>query len=198
MKLATNTLIVLGLAIGLAGGVTYWELVGKPQRLQEETKKAKLFRFAESEVTEIAIIQPQQTLKFKRVNAGKWTMLAPKTQPANDAPIAFLLGQLTQGERVQDEPITIPPQDRAKFGLATPRARIEITLANGNRHRLILGNPDFTGTALYAEIDPDPTTRNAPVVVTLVPVDLKNAVQRELQEWQAPPAKASPSPQPKP
>ncbi len=196
MKLATSTLIVLGLAIGLAGGVAYWELVGKPQRQQQETQKAKLFRFKEAEVTEIAIIKPKQTLKFKRVHAGKWTMLAPQTQPANEAPIAFLLGQLTQGERVQDQPITIPQQDKAKFGLATPSATIEITLANGNQHRLILGNTDFTGTALYAEIDPDPAA--GPAVVTLVPVDLQNAVNRELQEWQAPPAKASPSPKPKP
>ncbi|WAS05660.1 DUF4340 domain-containing protein [Gloeomargaritales cyanobacterium VI4D9] len=198
MKLAPSTLIILGLAIGLAGGVSYWEFVGKPQRQEQQIKQAKLFNFTEKDVTAITIIKPKETLKFERVKVGEWRMVAPQKTPANDAPIAFLLGQLTNVERVQDKDITIPVQDQAKFGLAVPSATIQVTLENGNNHRLILGNTDFSGTALYAEIDPpaEGTTRQ----VALVPIDLQNAVNRELQEWQAPAQKPTPkaSPSPKP
>ncbi len=195
MKLSPSTWIVLGLAIGLAGGVSYWELVGKPQRQQQEIKQAKLFNFTEKDVKAITITKPKETLKFERVNAGEWQMVAPQKKPANDAPIAFLLGQLTNVERVQDNDITIPVADLAKFGLAVPSATIQVRLANGNNHRLVLGNVDFSGTALYAQIDPpaEGTSRQ----IAVVPIDLQNAVNRELPEWQAP-AKPSPRPQASP
>ncbi len=200
MKLSTSTLIVLGLAIGLAGGISYWELVGKSRQEEQAIKKAKLFNFTEKDVKAITITKPKETLKFERVKVGEWQMIAPQKKPANDAPIAFLLGQLTNVERVQENDITIPAADRAKFGLAVPSATIQVTLENGNNHRLILGNMDFSGTALYAEIDPPTEATSLPIA--LVPIDLQNAVNRNLSEWQAPakPAtpKASPTPKPSP
>ncbi|MEN9216505.1 MAG: DUF4340 domain-containing protein [Gloeomargarita sp. HHBFW_bins_162] len=196
MKLSTSTLIVLGLAIGLAGGIGYWELVGKRQQQERQIQKAKLFNFTEKDVKAITITKPKETLKFERINLGQWQMVAPEKKPANDAPIAFLLGQLTHVERVQDNDITIPAADRAKFGLAVPSATIQVTLENGNNHRLILGNTDFSGTALYAEIDPPADAQS--LQIALVPIDLQNAVNRELNEWQAPAQKTEPSPSPRP
>lgn len=196
MKLAASTLIVLGLAIGLAGGIGYWEWVGKPQQQERQMQKAKLFNFTEKDVKAITITKPQETLKFERVKLGEWQMIAPRKTPANDAPIAFLLGQLTHGERVQDKEITIAAAERAKFGLAVPMATIQLTLENGNQHRLILGNRDFSGVALYAEIDPAPEA--ASLAVALVPIDLENAVNRSLAEWQAPAKPAAPKPSPSP
>ncbi|APB35163.1 hypothetical protein GlitD10_2819 [Gloeomargarita lithophora Alchichica-D10] len=196
MKLSPNTLIILGLAIGLTGGIGYWELVGKPQREERQIQQAKLFNFAEKDVTAITIIKPKLTLKFQRVKLGQWQMVEPQKKPANDAPIAFLLGQLTNVERVQENDITIPAQDKAKFGLAVPSATIQVTLENGSQHRLILGNTDFSGTALYAEIDPPAEATSLPIA--LVPIDLQNAVNRDVKEWQAPAQKAEPKPSPTP
>ncbi|MCS7032095.1 MAG: DUF4340 domain-containing protein [Gloeomargarita sp. SKYG116] len=191
MKLSTSTLIILALAIGLAGGVAYWEWVGKPQRQEQATRKARLFNFTEKDVTAITIIKPKETLKFERVKPGEWKMVQPQQKPANTAPIAFLLGQMTTAERVQDQDLTIKPEEKAQFGLTTPLAMIQVTLENGNQHRLILGNPDFTGVALYAQIDPP--TEATSLSVALVPIDLRNAVDRPLGEWQA-----SPKPEKKP
>ncbi|MEN9233047.1 MAG: DUF4340 domain-containing protein [Gloeomargarita sp. DG02_3_bins_56] len=196
MKLSASTLIVLGLAIGLAGGIGYWEWVGKPQQQERQMQKAKLFNFTEKDVKAITITKPKETLKFERVKLGEWQMIEPQKKPANDAPIAFLLGQLTHGERVQEKDISIPAAERAKFGLAVPMATIQVTLENGNQHRLILGNRDFSGVALYAEIDPAPEAQS--LAVALIPIDLENAVSRSLAEWQAPAKPAAPKPSPSP
>ncbi|MEN9208439.1 MAG: DUF4340 domain-containing protein [Gloeomargarita sp. GMQP_bins_120] len=195
MKLAKSTLLILALALGLGTGVALWEGVFKPQRQQEATRRARLFNFTEKDATAITIRQPNQTLQFERVKAGEWRMRQPESKPANEAPIAFLLSQMTTAQRVQDQDITIAAKEKGKFGLDKPLATIEVTLANGNRHRLVLGNADFTGVALYALIDPP--VEGETLRVALVPVDLRNAVDRNLSEWQAaPPKEAKPSSQP--
>ncbi|MCS6783006.1 MAG: DUF4340 domain-containing protein [Gloeomargarita sp. SKYBB_i_bin120] len=199
MKLSTSTVVVLVLAIALGGSVAYWEFVGKPQRQEQLNRQARLFNFTEKQVTAITIQKRNETLQFERVKLGEWQMVKPQKKPANEAPIAFLLGQMTTAQRVQDQDITIAAHEKAKFGLDKPLATVQVTLENGNQHRLVLGNPDFTGVALYAQIDPPV---EAPTLqVALVPIDLRNAVDRSLSEWLAVPKKeeskkAQPSPKP--
>jgi len=110
-----------------------------------------------------------------------WQMIAPKPGPANVATVDFLLDLIVTAE--SERSLTLKQDQLSETGLEKPLATIELTLVNQDRHRLVLGQPDFSGNALYAQVDP-PDQVKAEVDVVLVPLDFQSAVVRPLSDWQ--------------
>lgn len=109
--------------------------------------------------------------------------------PANEAHIAFLLNELAtgKGDRIIADP-------RIEDGLDKPLATVDISLNNGKKHQLILGNLNYNNTALYAIADP-PTQLIKPLDILLVPVNFQNAVNRPLSEWKQQEIQPTPKPE---
>lgn len=109
--------------------------------------------------------------------------------PANEAHIAFLLNELAtaKGDRIIADP-------RIEDGLDKPLATVDISLNNGKKHQIILGNLNYNNTALYAIADP-PTQLTKPLDILLVPVNFQNAVNRPLSEWKQPEIQPTPTPE---
>ncbi|XWK87359.1 MAG: hypothetical protein U7127_24680 [Phormidium sp.] len=109
--------------------------------------------------------------------------------PANEAYIAFLLNQLATGKsnRIIADP-------RIEDGIDKPLATVEITLNNGKKHQIILGNLNYNNTDLYALVDP-PTQLTKPLDILLVPINFQNAVNRPLSEWKQQEIKPTPTPE---
>jgi hypothetical protein len=107
--------------------------------------------------------------------------------PANEAYVAFLLTQLTtgKGDRIIADP-------RIEDGIDKPLATVDITLNNGKKHQLILGNFNYNNTALYALADP-PQQLTKPLDILLVPINFQNAVNRPLSEWKQQEIKPTPT-----
>lgn len=115
--------------------------------------------------------------------AAEWQMQQPLPGPANDASIAFLLNLMTTG--ASSKSFTIAADRAAEFGFDTPYATVTVTLKDGSTHRLILGNPDFDRTSLYAQIDPpEGTSETTELTLRLVPMTFEQAVGRPLDDWQ--------------
>jgi len=112
--------------------------------------------------------------------------------PANEAHIAFLLNELATGK--SDRIIADP---RIEDGIDKPLAIVDITLNNGKKHQLILGNLNYNNTALYAVTDP-PTQITKPLDILLVPIDFQNAVNRPLSEWKQQEIQPTPTPEASP
>ncbi|MEB3272821.1 MAG: DUF4340 domain-containing protein [Prochlorothrix sp.] len=121
---------------------------------------------------------------------AEWQIVQPLPGPANDASIAFLLNLIATG--ASSKSFTIAADRAAEFGLATPYATVTVTLKDGSTHRLILGNPDFDRTSLYAQVEspvtaPDAATTPAgsrDLTLRLVPMSFEQAVSRPLDDWQ--------------
>ncbi|OKH40909.1 hypothetical protein NIES2119_00960 [[Phormidium ambiguum] IAM M-71] len=109
--------------------------------------------------------------------------------PANEAHIAFLLNELATGK--SDRIIADP---RIEDGIDKPLAIVDITLNNGKKHQLILGNLNYNNTALYAVADP-PTQLTKPLDILLVPINFQNAVNRPLSEWKQQEIQPTPTPE---
>lgn len=109
--------------------------------------------------------------------------------PANEAYVAFLLNELATGK--SDRIIADP---RIEDGIDKPLAIVDITLNNGKKHQLILGNLNYNNTALYAVADP-PTQLTKPLDILLVPIDFQNAVNRPLSEWKQQEIQPTPTPE---
>lgn len=185
MNLSKTTLILLLLALGLGGFVYFYEIRGATQRQEATAQEKQIFGFEEAQVTALSVKTQTQTLKFERVDkSGKssWQMKAPSNTAASDASIAYLLDLLAQGK--SDRTLSASTNQLAEYGLNRPQANIEVKLRNNETHQLILGNPNFDRSFLYAQADP-PTKTTGNVDVLLVSPDFGNAVNRQLSEWKS-------------
>jgi hypothetical protein len=182
MKLQKTTWILIIVAMLLGGFVYFYEGQGKPQPEDVKTTQKKLFDFQEADIQALTIETKQETLKFEKTGEANqpWRMKQPKDVPANEAVVSFLLNLLVEGE--SDRAFSISPEQTKDYGLDKPFATINIQLKNGKKPKLVLGNPDFEGKFLYAQIDPS-TQSDRALTVILVTQDFQYALQRDLAEW---------------
>lgn len=193
MKLQRSTWTLLGVAVILGGYVLVTEL----SRSQSDSSTVAtagnqdLFRFEEDDIQSFIITTQDQTLAFEKDSDGVWQMTEPVAERANDSTVAFLLNQLATGR--SNSPTEATADQLAEFGLAEPFAAVQVTLANGDTHSLLLGDVNFSGEFRYAIADPDPaltsTTNTEPAAgtkttVVLVPNTFASAINRPLEEWQ--------------
>ncbi|MEB3269344.1 MAG: hypothetical protein VKJ09_12450 [Leptolyngbya sp.] len=189
MKLQKTTLALLAIAVALGGAVIVAENRRDPQQAavdQAQGASSPVFTFEESAVTGLHIETDGQAVTFERDDQGLWQMTAPEPGPAEEAAIAFLLSRLTTDGLTQT--LTMAGTDQEAFGLAVPFATVDLTLADGTTHQVILGGSDFSGEGIYALVDPEtfPIPDDAEAVpVALLSLDIRNGVDRPLVEWQA-------------
>ncbi|HIK46343.1 MAG TPA: DUF4340 domain-containing protein [Leptolyngbyaceae cyanobacterium M65_K2018_010] len=206
MKLQRSTVILVGMALLLGAGVLIAESQRSrsPQTAEVGPQAGALLGFAESEVTTLRVERQGETLLLERQGDGNWQMIQPQRSPAEPGAVAFLLSRLNTDAPLQT--VTMAPDQVADFGFSDPAGTVTVTLQNGTDHVLILGGPEFSGSANYAIIDPPtwpPEPEGAPYEVLVVNRDIANGINRPLEEWKMPvespsQEEASPSTTPSP
>lgn len=188
MKLKRSTVMLVGVAFLLGAGV----LIAESQRSQspesatETESTAPIFTFEEADVATLAVDRGNETLVFEQGDDETWQMTAPDQALAEPGAIAFLLSRLNTDSPLQT--VTMSADQSTDFGFDAPLGIVTATLKDGTEHELILGGPDFSGSANYAVIDPDPwppagETEYSVLVVTR---DVANGINRPLAEWKMP------------
>jgi hypothetical protein len=140
MKLQKTTVALIAIALVLGVGVLVAENRRNPQQAavdQAEGASSPVFTFDEAAVTALHIETDGQAVTFERDDDGFWQMTEPESGPAEEAAIAFLLSRLTTDGLTQT--LTMAETDQEAFGLAVPFATVDLTLADGTTHQLILG-----------------------------------------------------------
>lgn len=196
MKLQRSTVALVGAALILAAAVLVLEsqaprrqAADSPDTSVEQAGRPdaaarSLFDFAETDVVALQVQRSQETLAFKRDEAGNWQMVSPQAAEAEAAAIAFLLSRLTSDAPLRE--ITLAADQQQTYGFDPPAATVELTLQDGKTHTLVLGGRDFSGSSLYALVDPAalPLAADAePVPLYIVSPDVASAVERPLPEW---------------
>jgi len=213
MKIQRTPIILFAIAVLLGSTVLLYETQRGAKQEEALSSAQKLFPFQESDVQAFTLTTPLYTRSFAKVSATQktpspslnaspvpqlWQMTAPKKTTASEGSVAFLLNLIGTG--TSEKTLTIPTVRLSEFGLDKPQATIDITLQNQTKHRLVLGNPDFNRSFLYAQIDP-PKSSTPEQTIHLVSLDFENAVNRPIEEWQQQPAdkpKPLPPSSPKP
>lgn len=183
MKLQRTTLILILLALGLAGFVSFYEFHLKTQQEEVKDKNQQIFSFESDDVQFLTIKTKNAIINLERNKNSeqpKWLMTSPEQTPANDAIVSYLMDLLVKGK--SNRTVSIPVNQVAEFGLEQPQATILIVLKNQKTHQLILGKSDFNRRFLYAQVDAI-TKSNSNVDILLVSKDFENAVNREVSEW---------------
>ncbi|WP_254566167.1 DUF4340 domain-containing protein [Oscillatoria sp. HE19RPO] len=132
------------------------------------------------ETTPNPVETPETTETTETTETAPATPAIPATYPANEAYVAFLLNELVRGK--SERVLSATPQQIRDYGLENPQATIDITLRTGETYQLVVGNRDFTGSNLYAQVDPRRGSLIAQPVL-LLSTNLENAVDRPLEEW---------------
>jgi hypothetical protein len=116
---------------------------------------------------------------------GNSTQISQEKVYANEAYVSFLLEQLVSDRSQQT--LTATPEQIKEYGLNPPVAIIEVILKDQKIYQMILGKSEFSGNAIYAQINPPlPETENQTVLV--VSKNFQYAVDRTLEEWKQPAA----------
>ncbi|OUL35181.1 hypothetical protein BV372_11675 [Nostoc sp. T09] len=198
MKFSRTTLILLLLALGLGGFVYFHEIRGATQREEVKEKKQQIFAFTADDVQSLSITTQKVSLSLERnaqESQPKWLLKFPVSEPANDAIVSYLMDLLVKGK--SDRSLSIPPSQKADFGLDQPQATINISLKNQQSHQLLLGKPNFNRSFLYAQADPT-VKPDGNIDVLLVSTDFENAVNRDISEWKQPAANSDKTSTPSP
>ena len=188
MKFQRSTLMLVGAAFLLGAGV----LIAESQRSQPGSPTAQtdgagpILTFDESDVATLTVDRGNETLVFEQGDDGNWQMLEPDNALAEPGAIAFLLSRLNTDSPLQT--VTMQADQATDFGFNAPVGIVTVTLNDGTEHQLILGGPDFSGSANYAVIDPDPwpPAAGTEYSVLVVTRDVANGINRPQEEWLMP------------
>lgn len=98
-------------------------------------------------------VEDGAVVALARDEAGAWQVMVPVTGPADAWAVGSLLGALSSlVPNRRFEPGAVAPAD---VGLDPPRVVAEAELEDGERVRLLLGDDNPQGTALYAQVAGD-------------------------------------------
>lgn len=152
MLIRKPTLVILLLAIALGGGVYYFDWKRGKEVKPEALKRA--YSIQASDVLSFTLSHPSQpsapVIRFSK-SGGNWQIVAPVQTAADQSVVDGIVDQIAGAEVMQTEPGT---PDRLKaYGLDPAQASLELQLANGQKHTLLVGTKSFTGDSVYAVVD---------------------------------------------
>jgi len=184
LKLQRTTWILVAIAAILGSAVYLGEIRGRAWREAAQARQRRVFDVAAEAIEQITI-EPREgdVLHFERSaeEPAAWELTEPVAGRANEAAIAFLLDQLVDAQ--QEGAFAIQRRDRADYGFDEPAASLEIRVAARDEpYELVLGRTNFDERLVYALVNP-PAASADELQVVLLPIDLKYAVERKLNEW---------------
>ncbi len=177
MALQKSTVIWLVIAL-MAGGISAITLSRpKPPEVAPLDTQKPLFIFSRQDIQGLTIQNGQELLAFVKTEADpeQWQMLEPQRTNASEAAIAFLTNLLIDRRNYLSFEVTAAQFDT--YGLVNPYSTITIELAGQSPQTLTLGNANFDNTQIYGRV-------NDELRVWVLPGDFRNAVTRDITEWQ--------------
>ena len=172
MLIRKTTLVILVLAIALGGAVYYFDWKRGNAAKPEPFKRA--YALQASDVVSFALSHPARpgdpTIRFSK-SGGLWQIVAPVQTGADQSTVDGIVDQIAGAEIMQTEPGT---PDRLKaYGLDPAQASLELQLANGTKHTLLIGTKTFDGDSVYGVVDGSQS-------VSLLPMLLATSTARTL------------------
>jgi Domain of unknown function (DUF4340) len=171
-----STLIVVVCAILLGGAVYYFQWrSSKTEKPLEDTSKPA-FSIQADDITALTISHPGKTdqplIQLSNQN-GNWTITQPLETGADASAVRGIADGLASARISQTEPGTA---DRLKvYGLDSPHVELSFQVKSGAKHKILMGDKDFTDISVYSIIDDSKT-------VSLLPVSLYTSTDKSVDD----------------
>lgn len=171
-----STLIVLVCAALLIGGVYFFQWrSSKTEKPPEDTSKLA-FSVQADEITSLTIAHPGKADRpaIELANrSSNWNILQPLDTAADSSAVHGITDGLASARISQTESGT---PDRLKaYGLDSPKVELDFQVKSGAKHKIVMGDKDFTGSSVYAVIDGAKT-------VSLLPVSLLDSTDKSVDD----------------
>jgi Domain of unknown function (DUF4340) len=172
-----STLVVLVCAIVLCGALYYYEKrTSSTTTIPEDKSKPAFTSVAADDITALTISHPGKTdqppVQLSNHN-GNWTITRPLDTSADQSAVRGIADGLASARVSGTEPAA---PDRLKaYGLDSPRVDLDFQLKNGAKHKILMGDKDFTGISVYSLIDNAKT-------VSLLPISLYDSTDKPVND----------------
>ena len=140
------------------------------------------FASADARAVRIESLGDERRTEFAYRDSGLWHIIYPVEEEADQGQVVRLVEELADLRPRRALTGTTAPL--ADYGLEPPAMRVEVELADGSWHAILLGARNADRSAYYARVDGQPT-------VYLVPSTLGTDAERYLN---IPPVKPTPTP----
>lgn len=180
------TALVLGSVVYVLEGV-----IPQQQAQQNETRSHLFPNLDPAQIRRIIVTTPDKRLVLQQSRTNnQWRLTEPEPAIANAATVAFLTNILAEGQHKQQ--LEVAPQDLEEYGLDDPMAAITVDLRGEVVPTvLVLGQLSFDEQSIYIyrrtddpfQAPDDDTPQPASITVSLVPIELRYAIDRDLSEW---------------
>jgi len=152
--ISRSTLIVLILAVLIGGGTYYYQKKHSTPPPSTDASKPVFASMQSADIQSITLHHLPEgkdtTIALNRSGEG-WEMSQPLNTPADTSSVQGIADGLAEASSSQSEPGT---PDRLKaYGLDPGSIAIDFTTKKGAKHKVLLGNKDFTGNDVYAVVD---------------------------------------------
>jgi Domain of unknown function (DUF4340) len=176
MLIKKSTLIVAVCAIALVGGVYFFQARSdKAEKPSEDTSKPA-FAIKADNITALTIShldkKGEPAIQLSELN-GNWDIVQPIATGADQSAVRGIVDGLADARVSQTEPGT--PDRLQAYGLNSPRAELDFELKNGTKHKILMGDKDFTEVSVYSLIDGAKT-------VSLLPISLYNSADKPVDD----------------
>jgi Domain of unknown function (DUF4340) len=169
MKRSTLILVVLAALVG--GFVYFREYRHPPARPKAETNKPA-FDFEEGDVAALTITLSGSSVSLER-QGGQWEITAPVRTRADQGAVGDIVDELVAAQISRT--LAASPDRLRSFGLDRPAITVDIRLKNAKQHSVRLGNVDFSGQAVYAQL-------GGANDVVLLPAELRSRADQPLDQ----------------
>jgi Domain of unknown function (DUF4340) len=165
--------LILVMVAALVGGFVYFHEYRRPPAKPKAETNQPAFGFEGADVAALTLTRAGSSLAVER-QGGQWEITAPVRTRADQGAVGDLVDELVTAQISRTLPAA-PDRLRA-FGLEEPAVTLEVRLRTGKQHSVRLGNVDFSGQAVYAQLD-----RSRDVV--LLPAELRSRADKPLDAF---------------
>jgi hypothetical protein len=169
MKRSTLILVLLAAALG---AFVYFREYRRPRAQAKPAATKTAFQFAAADVAGLTVTRAGTSVTIDR-QGGQWQITAPVQTRADQGAVGDIVDDLVAATIGRTLPAS-PDRLRA-FGLEPSAVTLGIRLKAGGQHQVALGNLDFSGANVYAQVD-------GAKEVWLLPADLRSRADKSLDE----------------
>ena len=171
-----STLIVVVCAIALGVGLYFYQRHSSNGEATPKDKSKPAFTMQAADITSLTIAHPgktdEQPVQLSSQN-GNWKITQPLETDADQSAVRGIADGVASARISETEPAA---PDRLKaYGLDTPRVELDFQVKNGAKHKILMGDKDFTGISVYSLIDNAKT-------VSLLPISLYESTDKPLND----------------
>jgi len=149
-------LLIATVLFCILAGLIYWS---NKRKAAEEAKAppsttTAVLRVPQADVTGISIQKKDGTAVVLEKTGADWRMVEPKSYPVDSDAVSSFLSSVSTVDAssvVEDK-----PTDIAQFGLTHPSLTVTLTMKDGKKKNLLIGDEAPTGGDVYAKTESKP------------------------------------------